>query len=280
MLDVVVRQLAPLAPTSDTPSSIRVGRGGSGASVALAIALDAHHVTYVGAAGIDPAADMVRDTMERGGVATRFEQCDAATGTVVSMVGADGQRSMLTDRGANSLLSESFVVGELAGPFDHLHLSGYLLLDPSTRAVAASALAYATSRGATTSIDVCSVAPLIDVTPRVFLETATGATYLFANEEEALVLTARENVGDALEFLADRFDEVMITRGREGALVARGEDRYDVRARQVAVLDTTGAGDAATGAYLGARLDARDIESAMERAMAQGARVVGDLGAN
>jgi sugar/nucleoside kinase (ribokinase family) len=280
MLDVVVRPLSVAAPTSDTASRIRVGRGGSGASVALAIARSGHEVHYLGAAGNDGSAELVRSALERGGVLVDLEVVDASTGTVVALIGDDGQRAMLTDRGANSLLSESFVMGELAGAFNHLHLSGYLLLDPSTRTAAVSALAHATSQGATTSIDVCSVAPLREVTPQVFLDTARGATYLFANEEEALVLTSCEKVEDALEFLAERFDEVMITRGSQGALVARGDDRYDARAPQVVVLDTTGAGDAATGAYLAARLEALDIESSMESAMASGAAVVGDLGAN
>jgi sugar/nucleoside kinase (ribokinase family) len=46
------------------------------------------------------------------------------------------------------------------------------------------------------------------------------------------------------------------------------------------VLDTTGAGDAATGTYLGARLNGDDVSAALSKAMAASARVVGDLGAN
>ncbi len=280
MLDVVVHPLAALAPTSDTASRIRVGRGGSAASVALAIARSGHDVRFLGAAGRDGSAALVDAALEQGGVHVDVEYVDAPTGTVVSMVGDDGRRAMLTDRGANSHLSETFVMGRLAGPFAHLHLSGYLLLDPSTRPVAASALAYATSRGSTTSVDVCSVAPLHALTPTVFLEFAQGATYVFANEEEALALGDADDVTGALDFLATRFDEVVITRGAKGAVAARGEFRADARARDVAVVDTTGAGDAATGAYLGARLHHESIEDALEAAMVAGASAVEGLGAS
>lgn len=280
MLDVIVRRLAPIAPTSDTPSSIRVARGGSGASLALAVAIAGHEVVYVGAAGNDGAATIVRDALRSANVTAQLESVAAPTGTVVSLVGDDGQRAMLTDRGANSLLSESFVLGRLAVPFDHLHVSGYLLLDPATRAIGVAALALAKNRRRTSSVDVCSVAPLRQMTPEVFLEAASGASQLFANEEEALMLTGTNDAGEALEFLASRFHEVVITRGVHGAIAAVGETRSRVGAHDVAVLDTTGAGDAATGTYLGARLRDEPPERALEEAMSASAHVVEGLGAD
>ena len=280
MLDVVVRRLAPLAPTSDTPSSIRVARGGSGASLAIAVATTGHDVIYVGAAGRDGAATIVADALRTANVTAQLEPVDAATGTVVALVGDDGQRAMLTDRGANSLLSESFVLGRLAVPFDHLHVSGYLLLDPSTRAIGVAAMALAKERGRSTSVDVCSVAPLRDVTPEVFLDATEGASQLFANEEEALVLTSTTSVEEALAVLVTRFNEVVITLGSQGAVGAAGNARTRVAAIDATVLDTTGAGDAATGTYLGARLNGDDVSAALSKAMAASARVVGELGAN
>jgi sugar/nucleoside kinase (ribokinase family) len=237
-------------------------------------------VIYIGAAGRDGAATIVRDALHGANVTAQLETVDAPTGTVVSLVGDDGQRAMLTDRGANSLLSESFVLGRLAVPFDHLHVSGYLLLDPSTRTIGMAALALANERGRTTSVDVCSVAPLRAVTPEVFLGAVEGASQLFANEEEALLLTSTNTVEEALAFLAARFDEVVITRGSEGAVSASGETRHRVTAHDAAVLDTTGAGDAATGTYLGARLHGDDDASALTKAMVASARVVEGLGSD
>ena len=280
MLDVVVRPLTAVAPTSDTPSRIRVGRGGSAASLAVSLARSGHEVRFVGAAGRDGPAGIVRAALERGGVRVEIEEVSSTTGTVVAMVAEDGQRAMLTDRGANSSLSEAFVLQSLASSFDHLHVSGYLLLDSSTRAVARAALDQARERGSTTSIDVCSVAPLTALTPQVFLQAADGATYLFANEEEALTLSAAQDVTGALDYLVSRFEEVVVTRGDQGALASRGDLRAEVAALDAVAVDTTGAGDAATGAYLGARLRHETIEVALEAAMAAGARAVEELGAN
>jgi sugar/nucleoside kinase (ribokinase family) len=279
MIDVVVRPRGDWAPTSDTPSNIRISRGGSGANLAIALRVSGHEVLYVGAGGSDAACEVFVDELRQTGVTPRLQIVDSPTGTVVSLVASDGKRSFLTDRGANSRLDGTFVTEQLQQPFDHLHVSGYLLLDPATRSVGVEALSLARERGSTTSVDLCSVAPLRDVTPKVFLEAVTHASQLFANEEEALVLSTRSDVESALDALAALFDEVVITRGERGALGALGAERFRVSARQVEVLDTTGAGDAATGAYLGARLLGNAPLAALKSAMIASARVLGGLGA-
>jgi sugar/nucleoside kinase (ribokinase family) len=217
--------------------------------------------------------------MNAAGITLQLRIVDRPTGTVVALVAEDGQRMMLTDRGANAYLDEASVNEFLKQPYDHLHVSGYLLLDDATRHVAEHALLKAQQFGSSTSVDVCSVAPLRAVTPEVFLAAATSASKIFANEEEALVLTSTSSAVEALESLSGLFHEAMITLGPRGALASWGEKRYSVNAIDVEVLDTTGAGDAATGAYLGARLYGESPDRSLRLAMEAAAAVVGGLGA-
>jgi ribokinase len=186
---------------------------------------------------------------------------------------------MLTDRGANSLLTELFVMRQLNEPFDHLHVSGYTILDPATRNLGAAALRFARETGRSSSVDVCSVGPLTEVTPEIFLEATRASRMLFANEEEALVLSRRGVVDDALAELSEKCDEVVITRGPLGAVASCGNERASSASLGSDVVDTTGAGDAATGAYLGARLRGASLDDALELAMAASAEVVRGLGA-
>jgi sugar/nucleoside kinase (ribokinase family) len=279
MLDVVARPLAPLAPTSDTPSRIGVGRGGSGANIAVGLAGAGHAVSYVAAVGDDVAGRYFRDELAANLIDARLATVDASTGVVVSIVDGDGQRSMMSDRGANSLLSRSHVAASLEAPFEHLHVSGYTLLDAATRDVASAALARARELGATSSLDVCSVGPLTRVGAAVFLAAGAGASYLFANEEEARALAGVDDVASALSVLGGRYPEVVVTRGPLGAMAMRDERTWWAPARAAAAFDSTGAGDAATGAYLGARLEGRDVEAALNEAMDAAALVVRGLGA-
>ena len=279
MLDVVVKPDTAIAPTSDTPSRVRLRRGGAAANMAEALARAGHHVTYVGASGTDLAAQLFEETLHRAGVETALERLDSSSGVVVALVDREGERAMMTDRGANSSLGLDHVLRVLHRSYDHLHVSGYTLLDPSTTDVGRGALERARELGLSTSVDVCSVAPLIQMTPAAFMTAATCADTLFANEEEALALSGGVDVDEAIDRLSKRFNEVVVTRGAHGARARLDGVDFDVTTTSDVVVDTTGAGDAATGAYLGARLDGTRPPEALALAMAASSRVVGGLGA-
>jgi ribokinase len=278
MLDVMVKSDVDVAPTSDTPSRVRLSRGGSAANMAEALARAGHHVTYVGACGDDLAAQLFEDALRNVGADVVLERTATTTGVVVAVVDVDGQRAMMTDRGANSHLSIEHVTRQLERPFDHLHVSGYTLLDSRTTDVARAALASARHLGRSTSVDVCSVAPLVAMSPARFLEAARGASMLFANEEEALVLASCAAATDAVHRLSLEFDEVVVTLGEHGARARYDGVDYHVASSSADVIDTTGAGDAATGAYLAVRLGDGSLDEALGAAMTAASEVVRGLG--
>ncbi len=281
MLDVVVQPLAPFAPTSDTPSRVRVARGGSSANMAVAMrsVLDeSFEVFFAGVVGDDAAGRLVREDLERSNVVALLREVNGATGVVVSLVGEHGERAMMTDRGVNSSLRFEHVVAWMGDSLAHVHVSGYTVLDPHTREMVPRLLAVAAARGATTSVDVCSVEPLRHAGVDHFSEAVSGATMIFANEEEALALTKQSDADTALDVLARTWSEVVVTRGARGARVRCDGRVYTASARGQNVIDTTGAGDGATGTYLGGRLNGLDVQSALERAMVAAAQVVQGLG--
>jgi sugar/nucleoside kinase (ribokinase family) len=278
MLDVSVQPTRNVAPTSDTPSNVSLGRGGSGANVAVALAHYGHEVIYVGVVGNDFAGQLFADELVQSGVTPQLIAGAGPTGVVVSLVAPDGQRAMMTDRGVNDQLTVDHVATVLEEPLDHLHLSGYTLLDDVTRPIGTAALDMARSKGATTSVDVCSVGPLAQVGVPVFLEAAMPISMLFANGEEAMLLTGERDARTAAIELSPSFDEVLVTLGREGALAAKAGTLHHEASHSVDVLDTTGAGDAASGAYLANRLSGASIDDSLVAAMDAAAIVVRGLG--
>ncbi|MGC8498430.1 MAG: carbohydrate kinase family protein [Acidimicrobiales bacterium] len=277
VLDVAVVARGPVAPTSDTPADIRLGRGGSSANIATHLAARGHEVTFIGAVGDDAAGRLVRDELVAAGVHARLVQVAAPTGVVVALVDADGQRSMRTRRGAASALSAEHVAAGLAGPVDHLHVSGYTLVDPATRAIGAAALRAQADWGASTSVDVCSIAPWREAGADAFLVASAGAGLLFANQEEAELMGAGP-LEAALATLAARYPEVVVTRGPAGAVARRGAAEAVAPARPTRVVDTTGAGDAATAGYLDARLRGLPLAACLDAAVEEAARVVAVVG--
>ncbi len=281
MIDVVVRPDSALAPTSDTPSRVRIGRGGSAANVAVALAraTPVSDVEFVGCAGDDDASQWFVDSLHLAGVRALLQRRPGTTGVVVSLVSADGQRAMMTDRGVNPRLDLALVRQELSEGLGHLHVSGYQVLDPLTRPEVAPLLRRARELGASTSLDVCSLGPLLAAGPRVFDAALEYTTVLFANEEEARALSGREGPDEVLRSLSQRVDTVVVTSGGDGARAQRDNTVVTASAVTTDVVDTTGAGDAATGTFLGARLDGATVEEALQRAMVEASRVVSTLGA-
>ena len=202
------------------------------------------------------------------------------TGTVVVIVEPTGERTMLPDRGANAALAAADLPVEELRAATHLHLSGYTLLDPGSRAAGLVALEHAREAGVSVSVDPASAAPLEAAGPRAFLDWVAHADVLLPNLEEAVVLTGARDPEAAAWALARDGREVVITLGADGALWSDGE--HAVRAAAAAApapIDSTGAGDAFTAGWLAARLDGADPAEALAAANELAARALGGAGA-
>ncbi len=284
MSDVVVRPLGPVVEASDTASSIVFAPGGSATSQAVWLARAGAEVHLVAAVGDDAQADAAERCVVAAGVCPHFVHVPGrSTGAVVSLVDADGQRSMLTDRGANLALSPADLPEELFVDGAHLHLSGYVLLDAETRPAGLAALATAHSRAMTRSVDACSAAPIARVGATTFLGWTAGVDLLCSNREEAAVLTSVGSDADP-DAVAGRlcryFREVVLTLGASGALWLRaGGEAIALPGFDVTVVDTTGAGDAFAGTFLACWLDGADPADALRRGIEVAAGVVAKLGA-
>jgi ribokinase len=282
--DVVVMLTGDPAPGSDRPASIRSRGGGAGANVAVHLARLGVPVRLAGCVGDDPAGAGLVAELEGAGVDLALRTVPGgATGTIVSLVEPDGQRSMLADRGANLRLRPEDVPVPPAG--GHLHLSGYTLLDRGSRAAGLAALAAALEEGCTVSLDPASVGPLTHYGVDQWLADTAGATVLLPNADEARLLTGCTDAAEAARALAARHEVVAVSLGAEGALWASGDALVHRPAQPVLVVDTTGAGDAFTAGLLAAWLAARhegeacDPAGLLDAGLARAAEVVRRPGA-
>jgi sugar/nucleoside kinase (ribokinase family) len=251
MADVLVTPAGPVAIGSDTPSQVRFGGGGSGANVAVWLAALGVRTAFAGCVGEDIAGRLAADLLLAGAVDARLvAAADTPTGTCVVLVGPDGERTMLPDRGANDALAEADLPRDLFVPGHHLHVSGYTLLGDGSRAAGRAALARAAMAGMTVSATTSSAAPLAAAGVDTFLGWVSGIDLLVANLDEARVLTGEHDPRAAAAALAAHVREVVVTCGAEGAVWADGLVVATAAAARVDVTDTTGAGDAFTAGFL------------------------------
>jgi sugar/nucleoside kinase (ribokinase family) len=261
--DILVEAAGPIVAGQDNPAAIRTRPGGSAANQAAWLGWTGADVSFAGRVGIADA-EFHRAELARFGVRAHLAADEiAATGSIVVLVGADGERTFVTDRGANLRLAAADVPAGLLEGAALLHLTGYTFFEPGPREVALGLIARARSRGIPFSVDSGSAAFLANLAPGEFLRWTDGAAACFANRDEATVLARSAGVPAAAaeevaSFLTRHFGAVVIKLGADGALLATaGAGARHFPARPATVRDTTGAGDAFCAGFLAAWLSGR-----------------------
>jgi sugar/nucleoside kinase (ribokinase family) len=281
MLDVVTVLSDEPAHGSDTASRISLQPGGSAANVAAWLATEGTTVAYIGRVGDDETGRQAVAALREAAVDTRVTvDPTRPTGTCVVLVHPDGERSMFPEVGANAALSVQDV-DEAFPDVDaswHLHVSGYALLSGAKQA-ALHALATARRRHVTTSVTCASAAPLHRVGVAAFLDLTRDVQLIFANAEEAKLLTGRSDPADAAMELTRSYAAVVVTCGSAGAVFAATRQApVHSPALHVEAVDTTGAGDAFAAGFLPAWLSDAPPKAALAAGHRRAARAVTQLG--
>jgi ribokinase len=235
-LDVVVRQLAPVADDTDAPARTLVGPGGQAANVAAWITELGGRSRLIYARGSDLAADLVAADLSGRGVELAGPVVDGSTGVVVSLTDGGTRRSMLTDRGVGprfpaALLRESWLDG-----CTWLHLPAYSLVSEPIGGAALAAAAAAMARSARLSVDLSSTAALREFGPERFVR-------LLSKLRPDVVLGNAAEMALIGELAGP---ELVVKLGAAGVRV-RGRVHPAVATEAV---DSTGAGDAFAAGYL------------------------------
>lgn len=279
MTDVIVVPEGPIVKGSDRRATVRSRPGGSGANQAVWLGAMGAEVVFAARVGSDDKAMYENYFRGLGVVPMLAGDREQPSGVLVTIVDPDGERSFLTDRGANLNLSADDLAASLLDDIGMVMVSGYSFFAPGPRAAVQILFAAARARGIAIGVDPASVGFLIEVGPAQFLEWTKGATAIFANESEAEALTGIVGPAAQVAALGQHFETVLLKRGRLGAAIG-GRDgiRLELPAPVVRVIDSTGAGDAFAAGFIAARLLGNDEDTALAKAIAAGAKAVQAIG--
>jgi sugar/nucleoside kinase (ribokinase family) len=278
MMDVTAVIDSDIAYASDTPANITLQPGGVAANTAAWMAIDGKPVTLVGCVGDDEFGSGIRAELVSAGVDVRLQTSPThPTGTCVVIVDRRRERTMFPDSGANAALIVE-PLREIITADSHVHLSGYTLMNPATTAVGLAVLELAVAAGASRSLDPASAAPLRANLP-MFLDLLPRFHLLLANENEAAVLSGREDPHEGVDELIDLVPTVVVKIGARGVLARDAHGHVAEPAPRHDVVDTTGAGDAFTAGFLPAWLAGSSLAMSVSEGQRLAARAVGRVGA-
>lgn len=280
--DVVAVLAGPIVTGSDAPAEIRFTGGGQAANTAAWLGALGVPVTLVGAVGDDgPGRDRVAE-LERGGV-------DCA---VTRVPDVPPERSWCWPPPTNARWSPSG--GRTCGCLRPRWTPPWLprrtpatctcpvtpCWDAGSRPAGLHALAAASRRGLTISVDAASAAPLQRVGAAAFLGWVRGIDLLLVNAAEARVLAGGLDPAAQGRVLSASARWVVVKRGAAGAVWVDRDAMVAVTpTRRMAVVDPTGAGDAFAAGLLSTWLTGASPEAVLQRAGDLGASAVGRVGA-
>ena len=256
--DIAVRLTTSVNAASDTTAVIRRRRGGSAANAAVAVARLGSPSRFIGQVGDDAVGTALIGALHDAGVQPMVHR-GGSTGTIVVLLDTAGERTMLTDRGACTLLNRP--EPQWLDGVSVLHVPLYSLVGQPLAATTRTLIQWAHEGGVQVSIDVSSASVIVDrgVAATLAELVALAPDVLLCNELEANTLGGTE----ALTGVAAR--AWVVKRGADPTLLVEpGCEPVEIPVPELAgVTDTTGAGDAFAAGFLVAWSGGADATSAV-----------------
>jgi sugar/nucleoside kinase (ribokinase family) len=279
MTDIIVRPEGPIVPGSDRRAEIRNRPGGSGANQAVWLGAAGADVLFAARVGANDRLMYENYFLGFGVVPALAGDRDLPSGVLVTILDPSGERSFLTDRGANLNLGTDDLPETLLDGVSLVLVSGYSFFATGPRLAVQDLLAAARRLGIPIAIDPASTGFLEEVGPSVFRDWVGKVDWLFANEAEAELLTGEADFDAQMRNLGTQFAHVVIKRGRFGAALGGRDGVIQSHpAPIVRVVDTTGAGDAFAAGFVAALLRGEPHAACLEAGIAGGAKAVQFVG--
>ena len=278
--DVIVWLAEPLRQGTDTEAEIFHTRGGSAANVA-SFAGRLGPTRFIGCVGNDHLGDSLVQNLEADGVDVRVQR-KHVTGTIVILIDQSGERSMLPNRGAATLLDD--VPDEWLDRLELLHVPAYTFSGEPVGTTVIDVIRRAKRKGILVSIDASSTGMLERYGVERFLDLMVELRpdFLIGNESEMALLGLAVDGRPGPQ--ATRLpDTIRVTKaGADPTIVDQPSDEQLVIPVPLVpeVRDLTGAGDAFAAGFLSTFLKTRDLRNACVGGHTSAARVLSSPGAS
>ena len=257
--------------------------GGSASNTVAGIAALGGKTAFIGQVADDQLGAVFAHDLRAAGVAfdTAVRPGQPTTARCLIFVTPDGQRTMNTFLGASQFLPEAALDEAVIANGAILYLEGYLWDPEEPRAAMRKAIDIARANGrkvAFTLSDVFCISRHGDDFRQLIADGLIDI--LFANENELLALTQKDDFEDAVTAIAAQVPLAVVTRSEQGALAVAGGERVQVPAEPIAKLvDTTGAGDMFAAGFLHGQAQGRSIEESLRLGAICAAEIIQHYGA-
>lgn len=259
---VAVVDHLPLAGETVVAASYRRNHGGKGANQAVAAARLGSDVAFVGCVGSDQVGtELVASLVDEGIDVSGVRSLPGVSGMAMITIDQHGENSIVVGSGANTgVVIDDRAADLIAGAssvLTQLEIPMPTVLDAVRVA---------------TGTTIVNAAPAVPLPAKLLAATDV----LIVNEVELVAVAGSSDPRAARDL---GVGTVVMTLGERGAQVVTAGDVAHVRAPEVSVRDTTGAGDTFCGAFAVALDRGDNVFDATARAVVAGSMATTRIGA-
>ncbi|GHS85076.1 adenosine kinase [Bacteroidia bacterium] len=250
--------------------------GGSAANTIHGVAHLGAKTGFIGSIGCDLYGEKYTQSLQDSGIQPFLtQQSDMQSGTAITLLSPDSERTFATYLGAAlELKDKDLTINDLQG-YECLHVEGYLV---QNYALVKTVMQNAKQAGLKISLDMASYNVVEDHRPFLEEMLRNYVDIVFANEEEAHAFTG-QSPQESLTVLASLCDYAIVKLGAKGSLIQHGDTVQPIQAKVVPCVDTNGAGDSYAAGFLYGLLSGMTLKQSGDLGTAIASEVIGVLGA-
>jgi sugar/nucleoside kinase (ribokinase family) len=255
--------------------------GGSAGNTVIAVSQFGGNSFYCCKIANDELGHFYINDLKNSGVAHALTESNleaGITGKCLVMVTDDSERTMNTFLGISQNFSVKDVSESAIRDSKYLFMEGYLVTSPN--GIEAMSFAKKTAQNAGTKVALTFSDPAMVKYFKSGFDNVIGSSVdlLFANEEEAMLYTGKNNLMEAREELKKVASHFIITMGKNGAMIFDGDTFIDIEPYPTTAIDSNGAGDMFAGAFMYAITNGHNYASAGKLASMASSKIVSQFG--
>ena len=252
--------------------------GGSVANSIVGLSQLGNEVGFIGKVSDDDLGGKYEDGLKSENVQYFYSKKkeELPTGTCLILVTPDSERTMCTFLGTAGKINENDVDANIIKQAEMIFLEGYLWDEGEPKKAFEKAINNAKKVAMSLSDQFC-----VDRHKSHFLDLVKNKLDItFANEQEVMSLIDARNFEEVIEFGKNLRKQLIITRGKKGAILINGDDVIENGVeKNLDIKDLTGAGDLFAAGFLHGYLNKYSHIDCLNKGREMSSKIIQQIGA-
>jgi sugar/nucleoside kinase (ribokinase family) len=198
------------------------------------------------------------------------------TGTCLILITPDSERTMCTFLGTAGKINDQDINSDTVKKSEITFLEGYLWDEGEPKKAFDKAINNSNKVAMSLSDLFC-----VERHKDQFVHLVKNKLdIVFANEQEILALLNSASFSDVVSFCKDLDKEIIITRGKNGAIAIKNNETFECSAMEnIEITDLTGAGDLFAAGYLHGVINNMTVEQSLKKGTELSSKIIQKIGA-